>query len=104
MAQIKEIDRLSKDSPVLIFKHSTRCPISSMALRRLKEPWNRAAAEIIVYYLDLLANRPLSDALAQHYAVEHQSPQVLLLQEEKCIFHTSHNSISQKIIEEQLLV
>nr|HAD51536.1 thioredoxin family protein [Algoriphagus sp.] len=38
-AQIEEIKALSKERPVMIFKHSTRCSVSSMSLDRLLRNW-----------------------------------------------------------------
>lgn len=101
--QIDEIDRLSGQKPVLIFKHSSRCAISSMALRRLKQPGELETTELRCFYLDIIGYRALSNAVAQHYDVTHESPQILLIKEGQCVFDTSHNGISQKIVQEQLV-
>jgi len=92
LGQIEEIIESSKQEPILIFKHSTRCSISSTALSRLERAWNLDQAK--AYYLDLIAFRPISAALAEQFEVEHQSPQVLLIKEGKCIYHESHWDIS----------
>ncbi|MFN7313334.1 MAG: bacillithiol system redox-active protein YtxJ [Bacteroidota bacterium] len=92
--QLVDIDVASHDQPVLIFKHSTRCSISSAALSRLERSWNEAEQNILPYYLDLLQFRNISNALAEHYKVEHQSPQVLLVKNGKCIYHESHMGIA----------
>ncbi len=90
--QIQEIIELSKQSPVLIFKHSTRCSISSTALNRLERAWNLTDAK--AYYLDLIAYRPISNALAEQFNVEHQSPQVLIIKNGQCVYHESHWEIA----------
>lgn len=92
-AQLDQIKAESADQPVLIFKHSTSCSISAMALSRLERNWSDAAG-IKPYYLDLLANRSLSGQVANTFAVVHQSPQVLLIQDGQCVYDASHMSIS----------
>jgi bacillithiol system protein YtxJ len=91
--QLDLIDAESKEQDVLIFKHSTRCSISSAALARLERSWN-ASVPAKVYYLDLLEFRPVSNAIAARYGVEHQSPQALLIRNGACIYHESHMGIS----------
>ena len=92
-AQLDQIKAESAEQPVLIFKHSTTCSISAMALSRMERNWSEAAG-IKPYYLDLLANRPLSGQIAETFQVHHQSPQVLLIQDGKCVYDASHMGIS----------
>ncbi|MEZ0539992.1 bacillithiol system redox-active protein YtxJ [Fibrella arboris] len=92
-AQLDQIKAESADQPILIFKHSTTCSISAMALSRMERNWSDAAG-IKPYYLDLLANRPLSGQIADAFQVMHQSPQVLLIQDGKCVYDASHMGIS----------
>ncbi|MDN4166246.1 bacillithiol system redox-active protein YtxJ [Cytophagales bacterium LB-30] len=93
--QIEEIKKASAENPVLIFKHSTSCSISAMALNRLERTWTDAASEkVSPYYLDLLAYRPISSQIAQEFGIEHQSPQVLLIKNGVCIYDESHYGIS----------
>lgn len=88
---------------MLLFKHSTRCSISSAALGRLERAWNSADDERYdAHYLDLLQYRDLSDAIAERYGVEHESPQVLVVRNGKCMYHTSHLGISYAGVVEAL--
>lgn len=96
--QINSIIEKSKDKPCLIFKHSTTCPISSMAKRRLEMNWDISDKEIDVFYLDLLSYRSISNLIAQKFQIEHQSPQVLLIEDGICTFNTSHLDISAEEI------
>jgi bacillithiol system protein YtxJ len=99
LSQLDELDSLSKHTPAVIFKHSTRCSISSMAKARLeREP---PPENVTFYYLDLLKNRELSNAIATKYAVHHESPQVLLISEGNCVYEESHNGIAMAEIAEQ---
>jgi bacillithiol system protein YtxJ len=99
MSQIDLIDKESESKNILIFKHSTRCSISDMALSRFERDGKSLDETIIkCYYLDLLEYRNISNALSIHYTIEHQSPQVLLISKGKCIFNESHSSISVSTI------
>ncbi len=98
--ELNTIQNLSKEDfikGVLIFKHSTRCSISSMALNRLESKWNDDK-QIPTYYLDLLSFREISNEIANMYSVEHASPQVLLIKNGKCFYHASHTAISASSI------
>ncbi|MBL7816776.1 MAG: bacillithiol system redox-active protein YtxJ [Saprospiraceae bacterium] len=92
--QIAEIIQLSHSVPCLIFKHSTRCNISSMAKARLEQNWSFSMDEIKPYYLDLLSFRALSDAVADKFNIYHESPQVLLIRDGECTYDASHLDIS----------
>jgi bacillithiol system protein YtxJ len=83
--------KASNSQPQVILKHSTRCSISTMAKSRLE----RAAKpdELPFYYLDLLSHRPLSNKIAEVFAVEHESPQILVIKNGKCVYTESHSSI-----------
>ena len=101
--QIEEIKKASKQHPVLIFKHSTSCSISAMALNRLERAWSSQSDEkLSPYYLDLLSYRPISSQIAQEFGIEHQSPQVLLIKDGVCVYNESHYSISLSEIMERV--
>ncbi|WP_291779620.1 bacillithiol system redox-active protein YtxJ [Cecembia sp.] len=101
--QLEEIKKISTDSPVLIFKHSTRCSISGMALDRLRRNWKSEDFEKITpYFLDLIANRSLSDQISQEFGVYHQSPQILLIKNGESIYDDSHMGINYRDIMSKL--
>ena len=94
-AQLDAIDATSHARPVLIFKHSTRCSISSAALNRLQSAWTADdGAAHSVHYLDLLKYRSLSNAIADRYAAEHESPQVLVIRDGRCTHVSAHFGIA----------
>jgi bacillithiol system protein YtxJ len=86
--QLKDLVEKSLDKPQVIFKHSTRCSISSVIKTRLET--GKIPEDIDFHYLDLIAYRSLSNKIAADLDVYHQSPQVLLIQNGKCIFDESH--------------
>ena len=90
--ELEALERASEEKPVMIFKHSTRCGISAMALNRFERAYEKEA-NFDPYYLDLIANRELSNEIANRYGVIHESPQALLIVEGKVVHDSSHNGI-----------
>ena len=84
----------SYQAPVLLFKHSFRCAISSTALSRLERAWNENAGGINTYFIDVIGERPLSLLIAQKTKVQHESPQAILLKDGKVVYSESHLGIS----------
>jgi bacillithiol system protein YtxJ len=102
-SQLEALVEESRQHPVLIFKHSTRCSISATALARLERNWkDNEVGDTTPYYLDLIANRALSGQVASQFDVAHQSPQVLLISKGECIYDASHFDISFEDIRRQL--
>lgn len=101
--QLDTVIEESKSTPVVIFKHSTSCSISSTAKSRLERQWNGAGLDHIKpYYLDLLRYRPVSNEIAEVFQVQHQSPQLLLIQDGMCTYDASHLSISVDLVKKSL--
>lgn len=98
--QLEAIRQQSFEQPVVIFKHSTRCSISSMAKSRLER--SSVPEGIAFYYLDLIRYRPVSNKIAEDFQVHHESPQVLLIRNGECIYDESHNGIDMEEIAEQV--
>jgi len=94
LEQLDAIVEASSSRPVLLLKHSTRCSISSTALNRLERSWNAAETNnTLPFYLDLIAHRDISQAIAERFHVEHQSPQALIIKNGTCVYHASHFDI-----------
>lgn len=91
-SQWEQILEQSKTRLQLVYKHSTRCSISSVVKSRLE----RAAepTDIDFYYLDLIAFRSVSNKIAEDTGIEHESPQALLIKDGKCIYNESHIGIN----------
>lgn len=93
--ELEMIKGISAATPILIFKHSTRCPISSTALGRIERAWNNEEMkDIKTYFLDLITYRPVSNRIEEIFNIRHQSPQVLIIKNGECIYHASHLEIS----------
>lgn len=90
---IEAIIERSHTLPCLILKHSTACPISSMAKNRLEKQWDLAAESMETYYLDLIRHRDVSNYIAAEFGIRHESPQVLVIRDGKCVYDASHLDI-----------
>jgi len=100
--QLQQIKVNSKTKPQVIFKHSTRCSISSMAKNRLEK--STQPDEIDFYFLDLIKYRPISNKIAEIFKVYHASPQILLIKNDECVYDESHSGIDMSEIIEQAMV
>lgn len=99
LGQLKEIDTLSYETPVLIFKHSTRCSISRFILKNFENEYHYSDKILCPYFLDLLNYRLISNEIANQYGVQHQSPQILIIKEGKCVFTETHERIEANQIQ-----
>ena len=99
-SQLEIIKKESASQPQVIFKHSTRCSISSMAKSRLER--SPIPPEVKFYFLDLIRYRSLSNKVEEFYVVQHESPQILVIRNGECIYDESHNGITMDEIEEEV--
>lgn len=97
-AQLDKIFSGNNGRPALIFKHSTRCSISKVALERFENKWKQDKLNCDLYFVDVIVDRPLSMAIAERSGTIHHSPQALLLIEGKVIYNKTHEKISAKEI------
>lgn len=95
--QISELK--NKEGYSLVFKHSTRCSISNMALKFFERDW-KDETPITCYFLDILRNREISNTIADVFQVHHESPQLILIHNGECILDASHSDISATEVEE----
>lgn len=100
LAQISQIQNQKGYS--LIFKHSTRCSVSSMAKRRFEMDWEAIPENTSLYFLDLISYRDLSAQIAETFQVHHESPQILLIKDGDCILDASHSDISAEEVAEMI--
>ena len=84
----------------IIFKHSTRCPISMMAKKKFELDGKLFDETTPLYFLDLIKYRELSKYVAEVFEVQHESPQLLLVKDGECVLDQSHSSISAEEVVE----
>ena len=101
LVQLNEIIELSNEKPVAIFKHSTRCSVSRMALKQFENEFN-SPDSVETYFLDLIAYRDVSNEIATRFQVVHQSPQLVLIKEGKSVYNASHSDIDAQELKSKI--
>ncbi|MEZ7992924.1 MAG: bacillithiol system redox-active protein YtxJ [Flavobacteriaceae bacterium] len=98
--QLIEIEKESFHQPIAIFKHSTRCGTSSMALRQFESQFEADNTSVKLYFLDLLSFKDISNEIAIRFQVFHESPQLIVLKDGNTIHHSSHHQIDAGLLEQ----
>ena len=91
--QLGELIQSVGEKPVLFFKHSTRCVVSSMALKNFEDEWTTGIELCDLYFLDLLSHRDVSNEIAVLTEVTHQSPQAIVVKNKAVIYDATHSAI-----------
>ena len=105
LTELKQLDTIveeSAETPVLIFKHSTRCPVSRMALRNFENEYDIEEGKARAYFLDLLEHRDISNEITERFGVTHQSPQLILIKDGKAVYDTSHSDIDAGTVKSKI--
>ncbi len=105
LRDVNSYNQLLEDStqkPLVIFKHSTRCPISSMALDRFMDSVSDISEISNLVMIDVIDDRSTSLYAADELGVMHQSPQIIVIHNRKAIYDNSHNGIQGKTVLEIL--
>ena len=92
----EQLDRLfekSSESPIVLFKHSTTCPISAGVHQEI----SNADADINIVIVQRARN--VSDAIAQKTGIRHESPQAIVLKDGKAIYHAAHYDVTASDVE-----
>ena len=105
---ISSVDQLSEllhnvgEKPLLLFKHSTRCGISSMVLNSFENDWSTGDELCDLYFIDLLSHRDVSNEVAVLTGIIHQSPQAIVIKGKQIIYDATHSSIDARAIQSTL--
>lgn len=95
---LQDAIKISYEKKAVIFKHSTRCGVSRMVLRKFENEMGLVKDKAVFYFLDLLAHRNLSDKISRDFGIVHQSPQMIVLENGKAVANASHENISVTLI------
>jgi len=99
---LEEILEESHRRKIIIFKHSTTCPISARAWQEVQDFIKESSDEILVVMIKVIESRPVSNLAAENLGVKHQSPQVLLVSNRKALWHASHQTVTKTNIKKAL--
>ena len=78
----------SHEKPVILFKHSTTCPISSGVYQEI----SRVTGDINLVIVQTA--RPISNAIAERTGIRHESPQAIVLKNGEAVYHASHFDVT----------
>lgn len=95
LADLEQVLQASHRVPILLFKHSTRCPISAWASRE----WaaftaSPEAQRVGLALVRVIESQPVSLAVARRAGVAHESPQAILIQNGRGVWSRSHHGIT----------
>lgn len=85
----------SEDKAFFLLKHSTACPISARAYRRVTDFLSEHETELPEFRMvKVIEARPVSNAITASLSVDHQSPQLILVDSGKAVWSASHHHIN----------
>jgi bacillithiol system protein YtxJ len=103
LTRVEQWDQLvspSQSKPLCIFKHSTSCPVSAEAFEQFQSYLTHANPKYDYAMVKVIESRPVSNQIAEHLQVKHQSPQVIVVKDGEAVWHDSHWRITEeKLIE-----
>ena len=103
MEQWEQALKGTSSKPLLVFKHSTTCPISAGAHEELLHYIQDDTGLPVDYSLvRVIEERPISNAIAEQLGVKHASPQAILVQDGQAVWDTSHWHITYALLSEKL--
>jgi bacillithiol system protein YtxJ len=94
---LEELFARSNEAPVVLFKHSTTCPISAHAYRQMARLDGEAAAEVALVVVQ--SARPVSNQVAERTGLRHESPQAIVLRGGRPVWSASHYEITTEAVE-----
>ncbi len=101
MTSRQDVDEALKQETAILFKHSTRCPISAAA-RAEMERFLELRPDAPVYTVDVNDSTETSEYLAQATGIQHQSPQVIVARGGRPEWHANHYDVRAEELQRQL--
>ena len=105
LKSVEELDHAlaeSKERPVLLFKHSTTCPISARAFREFKSHLEVSSPGVNYNLITVQSARRVSDEIESRLGLRHESPQAILVRNGQQVWNASHFSITAESLEEAI--
>ena len=88
----EELVSRSQNAPVVVFKHSTTCPISAAAYDEM----SRFEGEVVL--VEVQRERGLAKEIEKGTGVAHESPQVIVLKKGKSVWDGSHWNVKADVV------
>ena len=93
-----QFERALRQPRVLLFKHSTACPISAAAHEEY-QAFCAAHPDVPTLLVDVIADRATARGIADRCGVRHESPQAILFENGRAVWHASHTAITQATLQ-----
>lgn len=91
--KLEEMKTASENEKVLVLKFSPKCAINYVVRNLLEREWAEGEMRMKTYLVDVISGKSISDQLEKEYGVDHESPQALIIQNGKVVFHASHGRV-----------
>lgn len=99
--QLERVIQSSQEQPILLFKHSTQCPISANALTEVTSfGQSEEGKDVEIHVVHVIENRPISNEIAEVFGIKHESPQAFWVKAGQVHWHASHRAITNEKLQE----
>ncbi len=86
--QLDELFEVSNRKPIVLFKHSTTCPISANVFEEV------AKVDSTIFLITVQKVRNISNAIAEKTGIKHESPQAIVLKDATAVYKASHYDVT----------
>lgn len=94
--KLDELFQKSHEAPIVLFKHSTTCPISAAIYREVE------GVDADVNIVVVQTARNVSNEIASRTGIRHESPQAIVLKDGKPVYQASHYNVKAEEINGEL--
>ncbi|MBA2732162.1 MAG: bacillithiol system redox-active protein YtxJ [Acidobacteria bacterium] len=91
---LEQVLARSNDAPVILFKHSSTCPISSKAYEQMSQVKTDVSLVVVQ------RAREVSSEIASRTGIRHESPQAIVVRNGEAVWSASHFDITAKAVED----
>ncbi len=85
-------DLATRPGRTIVYKHSPTCSLCGWSQHVLGRMADQDG--VTLELVDVLAERPLSQAIEAHFGVRHESPQILVIDDGQVTWHASHRGVA----------
>ncbi len=96
IAELENLIERSQSAPVILFKHSTTCGISTDAYAEMLR------IKGLVGLVVVQTANEVSREIEARTAIGHESPQVIVLRNQRAVWSASHRQVKAEAVEEAL--
>ncbi|MCC7158608.1 MAG: DUF2847 family protein [Ignavibacteria bacterium] len=91
--KLGEIKEISASQRILVFRFSPGSVIDFVMKRLLEREWAEGEMGMETFLVDVVYQKSISQKIADDFSVEHESPQVIIIENGKPIFSASNGKI-----------